>query len=204
MIIKDTTTSPLKPKAWTTASAASLMDTSSSSPTVTDRHNTVITHHVNPQKTQLQYQNLVCYCVTTHLREWWDRPLGTLAGPTGRDEPSPKSKWTVVWECRSPRPSEASPPLTNKTTRRWMWLKWIHELLHQPNTQDQYWWAYWLTLSYVSFVDEAWQHMTILNAEVVVRTKHISGNHSCVAAPMLLEIRPVKHTHSLSGVHTQR
>ncbi len=37
---------------------------------------------------------------------------------------------------------------------------------------------------------EAWQHMTILNAEVVIGTEHIGGNHSCIASPVLLEIRP--------------
>lgn len=56
----------------------------------------------------------------------------------------------------------------------------------------------WLTLSNVSFVYEAWQHMTIINAKVVMRSKHISGNHSCIATPVLLEIRPVKHTHTLT------
>jgi len=42
-------------------------------------------------------------------------------------------------------------------------------------------------------VYEAWQHMTVFNAEVVVRTKHISGNHSRMATTMLLEICPVEH-----------
>lgn len=54
-----------------------------------------------------------------------------------------------------------------------------------------------LTLSNVRFVYKAWQHMTIFNAEVVMRTKHISGNYSCIATPMLLEICPVKHTHTI-------
>lgn len=37
---------------------------------------------------------------------------------------------------------------------------------------------------------EAWEHMTVLYAEVVVRTKHVGGNHSCVAMTVLLEITP--------------
>lgn len=55
-----------------------------------------------------------------------------------------------------------------------------------------------LTLSDVSFVYEAWQHMTVLDTEVIMRTKHVRGNHSSIATPMLLEIRPVKHTHSFT------
>lgn len=52
----------------------------------------------------------------------------------------------------------------------------------------------YLTLNHVCFVYEAWKHMTVLNAEVVMRTKHISRNRSCIAAPMLLEVCPVKRT----------
>lgn len=52
-----------------------------------------------------------------------------------------------------------------------------------------------LTPSDVSFVYEAWQHVTIFNIKVIMRSKHICGNHSCVTMTVLLEIRPVKHTH---------
>lgn len=45
---------------------------------------------------------------------------------------------------------------------------------------------------------EARQHMAVLNAEVVMWTKHISGNHSCKATPMLLKVRPVEHTRSFT------
>lgn len=48
-----------------------------------------------------------------------------------------------------------------------------------------------LTLSKVCFVYEAWEHMTVLYAEVVMRTKHVCGDHSCVATTVLLEITPV-------------
>lgn len=77
---------------------------------------------------------------------------------------------------------------------------------HILKTNKDHWWylilskiinLLELTLSNVSFVYEAWQHMTVLYTEVVVGTKHIGGNHSCIAMPVLFEIRPVKHTHSI-------
>lgn len=78
-------------------------------------------------------------CMRTHRREWLDRPLDTLSRPTGRDEPGPKSKWTVFWECQSPRPQGASPPLIIHTN--------VHEFMiylapciptipYYPNTWD--------------------------------------------------------------------
>lgn len=51
-----------------------------------------------------------------------------------------------------------------------------------------------LTLSDVSFVYKAWQHMAILNAEVVMRTKHVGGDHRGIATAILLEVGPAKHT----------
>lgn len=54
-----------------------------------------------------------------------------------------------------------------------------------------------LTLSDVSFVYEAWQHMAILNAEVVMRPKHIGGDHGGIATAVLLKVGPVKHTQAL-------
>ncbi len=45
--------------------------------------------------------------------------------------------------------------------------------------------------------------MTVLDAEVIVGTKHIGGNHGSIATAMLLEIRPVKHTHSFTDSSVQ-
>lgn len=47
-------------------------------------------------------------------------------------------------------------------------------------------------------MDEAWQHMTVLNVEVVMGTEHICGNHRRVETLMLLEIRPVRCKHSFT------
>lgn len=49
-----------------------------------------------------------------------------------------------------------------------------------------------LTLSNVSFVYEAWQHVAILNAEVVIGTKHIGGDHRGKVTAILLEVGSVK------------
>lgn len=49
-------------------------------------------------------------------------------------------------------------------------------------------------MSDVSFVYKAWQHMAILNAKVVIRTKHIGGDHRGVAPAILLKVGPAKHT----------
>lgn len=52
----------------------------------------------------------------------------------------------------------------------------------------------WLTFSEVSFVYEARQHVSVCQAEVVVRTKHVCRDHSRVVSSMLLVIPPAKHT----------
>ena len=49
-----------------------------------------------------------------------------------------------------------------------------------------------LTLSVVDLVYEAGQDMTVLDVEIVMRTEHVSGNDSSVAAAVLLDIRPAK------------
>lgn len=56
-----------------------------------------------------------------------------------------------------------------------------------------------LTLSDVGFVDEAWQHVAVIDAEVVMGTEHVGGDHRCIAAAVLLEIGPVQHRCSVSG-----
>lgn len=59
-----------------------------------------------------------------------------------------------------------------------------------------------LTLSDVSFVYEAWQHMAILNAEVVMRPKHIGGDHGGIATAVLLKVGPTKtHTGFIQTAH---
>lgn len=58
-----------------------------------------------------------------------------------------------------------------------------------------------LTLSDVSFVYEAWQHMAILNAEVVMRPKHIGGDHGGIATAVLLKVGPAKHTSFIQTAH---
>lgn len=49
-------------------------------------------------------------------------------------------------------------------------------------------------MSDVSFVYKAWQHVAILNAKVVIRTKHIGGDHRGVAPAVLLKVGPARHT----------
>lgn len=39
---------------------------------------------------------------------------------------------------------------------------------------------------------QAWQHVTVLDAEVVMGTKHIGGNHRGVAAAILLKVGPAR------------
>lgn len=51
----------------------------------------------------------------------------------------------------------------------------------------------WLTFSEVGFVHQAWQHVSVFQAEVVVRTKHVGRDHSRVASSILLIIASAKH-----------
>ena len=53
-----------------------------------------------------------------------------------------------------------------------------------------------LTLCYKGLVYEAWQYMSILNAEVVMGTKHIRWDNCRVATPIHLCMRTAKHTHT--------
>lgn len=198
------------------------MDTSSSSPTGTNKQHSNHTSLWNTNTSDMLH-------VRTYQREWLDPPLDSLSGPTGRDGPNPESKWTASWECQNPTLLRGSPPLINNTSKKKsivlfttthaMYLCLLASALHRLNQPDctkhlfwrnaslefvqdikhfcEKWKRIQLTLSHVCFVYEAWKHMTILNAEVVMRTKHICRNHSCIAVPMLLEVRPVKRTHCL-------
>lgn len=138
----------------------------------------------------------------TDQREWLDQLLGTPSRPRGRVEPGPKSRWIVSLGYRNPRPSEAFPPLTNNKNSSF--IKYFASLSSnlelgfvatisppQPNILTRK--KNLLTLSYVCFVYESRKDMAVLDAEVVVRTKHICGYDGCVAASVLLEISPVRH-----------
>lgn len=39
-------------------------------------------------------------------------------------------------------------------------------------------------------MNEAWQHVAVLDAEVIVRAEHVGGDDGRVAAPVLLEVTP--------------
>lgn len=39
-------------------------------------------------------------------------------------------------------------------------------------------------------MNEAWQHVAVLDAEVIVRPEHVGGDDGRVAAPVLLEVTP--------------
>ena len=44
----------------------------------------------------------------------------------------------------------------------------------------------WILFAQVYFVDETWDHVTVLQMEIVVRAKYISRNHTNKLAPILI------------------